>query len=110
MAIFEVLLSSDGEWKTPSSGMEISFLKIAELGPAYACVVGLPEADPFRREASLRAICETDFSVASVLLAGIEETVEELGVRGDDDAPPLKENPIWGHHEVRRRIRRSIVA
>ena len=73
-------------------------------------MVGLPEADPFRREASLRAICETDFSVPSVLLAEIEEAVEELGARGDDDAPPLKENPIWGHHEVRRRIRRSFVA
>ena len=88
MAIFEVLLSSDGEWKTPSSGMEISFLKIAELGPAYACVVGLPEADPFRREAPLRTTFENEFSVRSVLLAEIEDAVEELRARGDDVAPP----------------------
>ena len=76
--------------------MEISQLEIAELGPAYACVVGLPEADPFRREASSRAIFDSDFSGPLVLPAKVEEVVEELGARGDDNAPPLRENPRRG--------------
>ena len=88
MAMFKEELSSDGEFKIPSSGMEISLLEIAELGPAYACVVGLPEADPFRREAPLRTTFENEFSVHSVLLAEIEDAVEELRARGDDVAPP----------------------
>lgn len=93
MAIFSGKLSSDGGFKVPSSGMEISFFEVTELGPANAISVGPPKADPFRREAPLRATFEIEFSGQPVLLPEIEDAVEELGAGGVDGPPPLKENP-----------------
>ena len=72
-------------------------------------MVGLPEADPFRREAPLRTTFENEFSVHSVLLAEIEDAVEELGAGGVDLTPPLKENPLGGP-DYRGRNRRLSVA